>query len=86
MTIPDEVLATRLNTIEGDYISLRELINQTSDQPIDHAECHGFISEDEDDFHSIGFTAWTKDYVLSLVHTSSGYLLLKSDRNYNGSK
>lgn len=71
------VLNIKIKTCDDEMIPLRELIEQTTDQPILN---HRYQLDSNGDL--ISYTAWTEDYVLVLVYTAFGRHLLKTERNY----
>lgn len=71
-----------LDTTEDASMTLRELIAQTTDQPIENS--YVIVGKDENDDPIINrFSAWTKDYILVLLTTANGYHLLKHERNFD---
>jgi hypothetical protein len=80
-SIPSDVLAIQIRTIEDETVDLRELISQTCEEPIQN--CEYIIGKDEEGNNTLTrFSAWTEKHILALLNTAHGAFLLKHDRNY----
>lgn len=88
--IPDEILTINVNVDEydRDYVPLWELIAETTDEPIEHAEWHVENSKyGNNEQYFISFTAWTQNHVLILIRGLGmlGEDIIKVERNYKSS-
>lgn len=76
-----EILYLEIETIEGEKLTLKELIHQTTPEHVVKSNYVVGIDTEGKPFLS-SFNAWTENCVLTLINTAYGSILVCNERNY----
>lgn len=79
--IPETVLYLELTTIDGETLTLKELIKSTTPEPLVNANY--VVGTDYNGNPCISsFNGWTPSYALTLINTAYGVIMVCNERNY----
>lgn len=77
--IPDDVLNIELETIDEQFLTLQEILQELTDEDIETAK---YIVTDDDGIPALeSFLAWTKSSIIVYYKTVSGCLFEIYERN-----